>query len=597
MAAYRAPLRDIGFLLQDVFQAEEIFAAMPETAEVTDDLSAAILEEAGKIAEQLLSPINQTGDEEACRLENGNVITPKGFKEAYDAYVEGGWPSLTGDVNFGGQGMPKVLSAMIEEMFFGANSSFCLYTILTTGATLTLSHHASDELKQTYLPKMLAGTWSGTMCLTEPHAGTDLGIINTRAVPNAEGSYDLSGTKIFITAGDHDLTENIIHLVLAKLPDAPAGPRGISLFLVPKILLNEDGSLGEPNNVSAGSIEHKMGIKASATCVMNFENSRGYLVGELNSGLSNLFTMMNYERLSMGLQGNGLAESSYQQAAEYAKERLQGRAATGPKYADKAADPILVHPDVRRMLLTMRANTLAGRALSLYSAFQLDIARFHPDDAARKKASQLVSLLIPVQKAYCTDRGFESCVLGQQVLGGHGYVAEWGLEQNVRDARISQIYEGANGIQALDLMGRKTVRGNGELLEILKEEINEFIAEHKEIPEMQGGLSKLQALVDDLSAVTNDVISKAKESPNEIGAASYPYMELMGLTLFCFMWQRIIAAAQTARAESEGTDDYLEGLLNSGEFFMNRLLPKSRALLAEIRAGADSLMSMTAEQF
>ncbi|MDD9889010.1 MAG: acyl-CoA dehydrogenase C-terminal domain-containing protein [Gammaproteobacteria bacterium] len=597
MGAYRAPLRDIEFLLQNVFQAEKIFSAMPETAEVTDDLSSAILEEAGKIAEQLLSPINQTGDQEACRLENGNVITPEGFKEAYAAYVEGGWPSLTGDVKYGGQGMPKVLSAMIEEMFFGANSSFCLYTILTTGATLTLSNHASEELKKAYLPKMLAGTWAGTMCLTEPHAGTDLGIINTKAVPNAAGSYDISGTKIFITAGDHDLAENIIHLVLAKLPDAPAGPRGISLFLVPKILVNDDGSLGGSNNVNTGSIEHKMGIKASATCVLNFENSQGLLVGELNSGLSNLFTMMNYERLSMGLQGNGLAESSYQLASDYAKERLQGRAATGPEFAGKPADPILVHPDVRRMLLTMRVNTLAGRALSLYSAFQLDIVRFHPDEAARKKASQLVSLLIPVQKAYCTDRGFESCVLGQQVLGGHGYIAEWGLEQNVRDARISQIYEGANGIQALDLMGRKTVRANGELLDILKEEIDEFMARHQDSADMKEGLLKLNAIVDELSVVTKDVISIAKENPNEIGAASYPYMELMGLTLFCFMWQRIIAAALEAKDENEGSDDYLDGLLNSGEFFMSRLLPKSRALVAEIRAGAGSLMAMTAQQF
>ncbi|NKB33413.1 MAG: acyl-CoA dehydrogenase [Pseudomonadales bacterium] len=597
MGAYRAPLRDIQFLLQNVFQAEKMFAAMPQTEEVSDDLITAILDEAGKIAEHLLSPINQTGDQEACHLENGQVLTPKGFKEAYAAYVEGGWPSLTGDVNYGGQGMPKVLSAMIEEMFFGANSSFCLYTILTTGATLTLNQHASDELKQTYLPKMLAGTWAGTMCLTEPHAGTDLGLIHTKAVPNAEGSYAVTGTKIFITAGDHDLTDNIIHLVLAKLPDAPAGPRGISLFLVPKINVNADGSLGAANNVTTGSIEHKMGIKASATCVMNFENSTGFLVGELNNGLSNLFTMMNYERLSMGLQGNGLAESSYQLASEYAKERLQGRAAAGPKQTDKPADPILVHADVRRMLLTMRVNTLAGRALSLYSAFQLDIARFHPDDAARKRASQLVSLLIPVQKAYCTDRGFESCVLGQQVLGGHGYIAEWGLEQNVRDARIAQIYEGANGIQALDLMGRKTVRGNGELLAVLIEEMEEFIASQQENSEMQSGLEAFQALIDELKESTAVVIENAKENPDEIGAASYSYMELMGLTLFCFMWQRISAAAQTAKTNNEASADYLDGLIKSGDFFMQRLLPKSKALVEEIKAGAKPLMAMTADQF
>lgn len=597
MGAYRAPLTDIQFLLKNVFQAEKIFTLMPGTEEVTDDLCTAILEEAGKMAEKLLAPINQSGDQEECHLENGKVITPKGFIEAYTVYIEGGWPSLTGDVNYGGQGMPKVLSAMIEEIFFAANSSFCLYTILTTGATLTINQHANEALKQTYLPNMLAGTWSGTMCLTEPHAGTDLGIINSKATPNTEGSYEITGTKIFITAGDHDLTENIVHLVLAKLPDAPTGARGISLFLVPKFLVNDDGSIGEFNKINTGSIEHKMGIKASATCVLNFDNSKGFLVGDINCGLSNLFTMMNYERLSMGLQGNGLAESSYQIAAEYAKERLQGRAAVGPKFGDKVADPIIVHPDVRRMLLTIRANTLAGRALSIYSAFQLDIARFHPDESVQKRAGQLVSLLIPVQKAYCSDRGFESCVLGQQILGGHGYISEWGLEQNVRDARIAQIYEGANGIQALDLMGRKTVRNKGELLDILKEEISEFVNDHKENPDMQKGLSELQAITDELSEVTAAVIKVAKGDLDEIGAASYPYMELLGLTLFCFMWQRIIAAALLVKAEKEGNADYEEGLIKIGDFFMRRMLPKYKSLISEISAGADPLMAITAEQF
>jgi|TARA_B110000438_G_scaffold24053_1_gene22190 hypothetical protein len=597
MGAYRAPLADIHFLLNDVFQADEVFAAMPETEEVTNDLVAAILDEAAKIAEQMLSPINQSGDQEACHFDNGIVTTPKGFKEAYEAYSEGGWSGLTGDTNYGGQGMPKVLSAMIEEMFFGANSSFCLYTILTTGATLTLTHHANEELKNHFLPKMFSGQWSGTMCLTEPHAGTDLGIINSKAVPDRHGSYGITGTKIFITAGEHDLTENIIHLVLAKLPDAPAGPRGISLFLVPKFLVEKDGTVGAANNVNCGSIEHKMGIKASATCVMNFENSKGFLVGELNCGLSNLFTMMNYERLSMGLQGNGLAESSYQIAREYAKERLQGRAASGPKLPDKAADPILVHPDVRRMLLTMRANTIAGRALSLYSAFQLDISRFHPAETVRKRADQLVSFLIPVQKAYCSDRGFESCVLGQQLLGGHGYVAEWGLEQNVRDARISQIYEGANGIQALDLMGRKTVRSNGELWALLVEEMNTFIESQKSNTEMQSHLPKFQDLIKEVQVTTDRVIANAKNNPDEIGAASYAYMELMGLTLFCFMWQRMLAAAYVARAADNGNKDYLEGLIKCGVFFMQRLIPKSKSLVAEINAGAQSLMALTASEF
>lgn len=598
MATYRAPLRDMQFLLQDVFQAQELFGKMPGTQEVSDDLISAIVEEAGKIAEGLLAPINQSGDQQGCRIENGVVTTPEGFKQAYAAYAQGGWSGLTGDVDYGGQGMPKLLSAVIEEMTFAANSSFALYTILTTGATLTLSHHASDELKQRYLPKMYEGIWSGTMCLTEPHAGTDLGMIHTKAVPQADGTYKVTGTKIFITAGEHDLTENIIHLVLAKLPDAPAGPRGISLFLVPKNLVDEESKLtGDSNNVHCGSIEHKMGIKGSATCVMNFEDAKGFLVGELNQGLSNMFTMMNYERLSMGLQGNGLAESSYQISSAYAKDRLQGRAPAGPVFAEKAADPIIVHPDVRRMLLTMRSNIMAGRALSMYAASQLDIARFHPEESAREKADKLVALLIPVQKAYCTDRGFDACVMGQQVLGGHGYVAEWGLEQNVRDARIAQIYEGANGIQALDLMGRKTVRANGSLLKVLVGEIDEFAAGVKAVPEMAEHLPALESAKALLISTTKTVIDNAQDSPDEVGAASYAYMELMGLTLYCFMWQRMLAAAYKSKAQGRGDLDHLDALIKTGHFFIVKQLPKAKALAEEISSGADTLMAMTAEQF
>lgn len=598
MATYRAPLRDIRFLLNNVFNVDQLFASMPDTAEVTDDLIAAIVEEAGKIAEGLLAPINQSGDAEACHFDNGVVTTPKGFKEAYKAFAEGGWSSLTGDVHYGGQGMPKMLSAVIEEMLFAANSSFALYTILNTGATLTLSHHGSDELKQRYLPKMYSGNWSGTMCLTEPHAGTDLGMIKTKAELQADGSYRLSGTKIFITAGEHDLTENIIHLVLAKLPDAPPGPRGISLFLVPKFLVDESGMLtDERNTVACGSIEHKMGIKASSTCVMNFDSAKGYLIGEENQGLSHMFTMMNYERLSMGLQGNGLADSSYQLASAYAKERVQGRAATGALQPDLNADPIIVHPDVRRMLLTMRANVLAGRALSLYAASQLDISRFHTDEAARKKAGQLVALLIPVQKAYCTDRGFEACVLGQQVLGGHGYVAEWGLEQNVRDARIAQIYEGANGVQALDLMGRKTVRSKGELLEVLSGEMDEFVASQKGVEAMQPYLVAFEKCRGCLEEATATVLARSSDDPNEVGAASYSYMELMGLVLYCFMWQRILSAALADQNSGSADADYTDALVKTGEFFMQRLLPRTESLLAEISSGAESLMTMRADQF
>ena len=598
MAEYRAPLTDMQFLLREVFAAESCFAAMPDTAEVSTDLVNAIIEEAAKIAEGMLAPVNQSGDQEGCHYEDGVVTTPHGFKEAYKAYAEGGWSGLTGDVQYGGQGMPKLLSALLEEMYFAANSSFALYTILNTGATLTLSHHASDELKARYLPKMYAGNWSGTMCLTEPHAGTDLGMIRTRAEENGDGSYRITGTKIFITAGEHDLTENIIHLVLAKLPDAPAGPRGISLFLVPKRLVDDDGNLtGEDNNVRCGSIEHKMGIKGSATCVMNFDAATGYLVGELNNGLSNMFTMMNYERLSMGLQGNGLADSSYQIASSYAKERIQGRAAKGATNPEQAADPIIVHPDVRRMLLTIRANVMAGRALSMYVALQLDTSRFHPDAETRARAEQLVALLIPVQKAYCTDRGFESCVLAQQVLGGHGYIAEWGLEQNVRDARIAQIYEGANGIQALDLAGRKTVRSNGSLLEVLLEDIDSFISAQEENDAMQDYLPALVECKAGLEEATASLISRAADNAEEVGAASYAYMELLGLSLYCFMWQRIMAAS-FASQDDEGYDQsYLDGLIKTGEFFLARLMPKAEALIAEMSTGSQTLMAMDADQF
>ncbi len=596
MPAYRAPIQDISFLLNNVFDADTLFASMPGTREVGSELTSAIIEEAGKIAEGLLAPINQSGDQQACHYDDGVVTTPDGFKDAYKAYAEGGWAGLTGEVAYGGQGMPKTLSALIEEMSFAANSSFALFTILTTGATLTLSQHGSDELKQRYLPKMYEGMWTGTMCLTEPHAGTDLGMIKTRAVPQADGSYKLSGTKIFITAGEHDLADNIIHLVLAKLPDAPAGPRGISLFLVPKMKVDEAGELtGERNGVRCGSIEHKMGIKASPTCVMNFDEATGYLVGELNNGLSHMFTMMNYERLSMGLQANGLADSAYQTAAAYAKERVQGRAPTGAQQPEANADPLLVHPDVRRLLLTIRANVLAGRALSIFAAMQLDVSRFHADAEVRLRADKLVSLLIPVQKAYCTDRGFDACVMAQQVLGGHGYVAEWGLEQNVRDARIAQIYEGANGVQALDLMGRKTVRANGELLALLSEEMDAFVAAQPAA--MQPYLAALATCRESLAKATRLVIDKAAGNPEEIGAASYAYMELMGLTLYCYMWQRILASALAESGTSGYSADYLDSLVKVGEFFFARQVPKAASLLAEIEAGSESIMALAANQF
>lgn len=598
MTTYKAPLKDMQFLLKDVMQAPVLFASMSGTEEVSDDLIDAVLEEAGKLTEGMLAPINQSGDQQGCRFDNGEVTTPDGFKEAFQAYAEGGWVGLTGAVEYGGQGMPKMVSAMIEEMAFAANTSFALYPILSAGAALALKLHGSEQLKQIYLPKIYAGTWSGSMCLTEAHAGTDLGIIKTKAEPQADGSYTLTGSKIFITAGEHDLSENIIHLVLAKLPDAPAGPRGISLFLVPKYKIDSQGEKTDQRNaMSCGSIEHKMGIRASATCVLNFDGAEGYLVGELNHGLDCMFTMMNYERLSMGLQGNGLADSSYQVAAQYAKERVQGRAASGPVAPEKSADPIIVHPDVRRMLLTMRSNILAGRALTLYAASKLDIAHFHSDEIERQRAEKLVTLLIPIAKAYCTDRGFDACVAGQQVLGGHGYIAEWGMEQNVRDVRIAQIYEGTNGVQALDLMGRKTIRLNGELQQLLFVEISEFLAQQQGNEILTPYRDNFLAVRQALAEVTSEILRRSVNDPDEVGAASYAYMELMGVLLYSFMWLRILVATKGDGAVERYGEDYLQGLRLTGDYYLRRQMPLYKSLVDEINAGAEPLMAMSAEQF
>jgi alkylation response protein AidB-like acyl-CoA dehydrogenase len=597
MPQYKAPIEDMRFLLHEVFGAEQFLSSLIGTDELSVELLDAVLEEAAKIAGDLLAPINRVGDQQGCRLENGRVATPEGFAEAYRTFTEGGWGALTGDPEYGGQGMPKLLAVLVEEMLFASNSSFALYPILTNGAALALSLHGSEELKRLYLPNLYAGRWSGTMCLTESHAGTDLGIMTTRAIPQADGSFKLDGTKIFISAGEHDLTENIVHFVLAKLPDSPNGADGISLFLVPKFLVNDSGEILGENGVSCGSLEHKMGIKGSATCVMNFDAATGYLVGEANKGLACMFTMMNYERLSMGLQGIGLADLSYQVARDYATDRIQGRAPAGPVNPEKAADPIIVHPDVRRMLLTMRANILAGRALTLYSATKLDTVKFGTNQADKDAASQLVELLTPVVKAYCTDRGFEDCVIGQQVLGGHGYIQEWGQEQAVRDARIAQIYEGTNGIQALDLMGRKTVKSGGAYLGVLLAEVREFIATNQSVTALQPFLEQLAKAGDEISAATGQIIASSKADPAEIGAASYAYMEALGTFLYGYMWVRILATAVSDSNGAGYSEEYRDGLMQVGRFFFARLLPRYRTRLEEISSGSETLMALRAEQF
>jgi len=594
MPEYQAPIRDMRFLLNEVFDAPSMWAETPRLAEVVDpDTADAILEEAGKIASQVLAPINREGDEVGSKWNDGQVTAPPGFKEAYQTYCEGGWGALGGDPEFGGMGMPKMLVGQVEEMIQGSNVSFGLLPMLTAGACLSLKAHGSQELKDKYLPNMYSGQWPGAMDLTEPHCGTDLGIIRTKAEPNADGSFAISGTKIFITWGEHDMAENIIHLVLAKLPGAPAGPKGISLFLVPKFLVNDDGSLGERNPMSCGSIEHKMGIKGSATCVMNFDGAKGWLVGEENKGLAAMFTMMNYERVAVGIQGLGIAENSYQNAVAYANDRLQSRAPTGKQFPDKAADPIIVHPDVRRMLLTMRANTEGSRAFSTYASKWLDLSKFAEDEDTRKNAEAMVSLLTPVVKAFLTDLALESTVAGQQVFGGHGFIREWGQEQHVRDIRITQIYEGTNGIQSLDLIGRKIAANGGAHYKIYEQEILDFIASQEGNKDMAEFINPLKAALANLTELTEWVMDKAQNNPNEIGASSVEYLQVFGYTSFAYMYAMMAEKA----LQNKGTEPFYENKLATARFFVKRLLPRYISLSEAVKGGADCLYEMDASQF
>ncbi|MFC6634265.1 acyl-CoA dehydrogenase C-terminal domain-containing protein [Microbulbifer taiwanensis] len=593
MAEYKAPLREMHFLLHEVFAADQLWARLPGLEGAVDRETAdAILEEMAKLAANTLDPINRSGDEEGCHWNEGVVTTPKGFPEAYATFCEGGWGSLLGNPEYGGMGMPKMLGAQVEEMINSANISFALYPVLTAGACLAIDAHASEELKQQYLPKMYEGSWAGAMDLTEPHAGTDLGIIRTRAEPQEDGSYSITGSKIFITGGDQDLSENIIHLVLAKLPDAPRGPRGISLFLVPKYLVDEDGSLGERNAVTCGSIEHKMGIKASATCAMNFDGARGWLVGEVNKGLAAMFTMMNYERLGVGIQGLGASERSYQNALEYARDRIQSRSPAGPQQPDKAADPIIVHPDVRRMLLTQKALIGGGRALSTYVAQWLDIAKFGEGEE-KKHAEAMVALLTPVAKAFFTDKGLDCTVIGQQVFGGHGYIREWGQEQLVRDVRITQIYEGTNGIQALDLAGRKTVANGGAFFDLFAADVQKFIDAEIDREEMAEFVQPLASELQRLKEATANMIAASQEDPHAPGAASVEYLHLFGHVAYAYMWAR---AASVALPKT-GEDDFYQGQVKTARFYFARLLPQALALAASANAGSATLMDIDEDLF
>ncbi len=591
MPTYQAPLRDMQFLLNDVFDAEALWRQLGLSEESASlDLANAVLEEAAKIAGEAVSPVNQPGHEQGVTFDNGSVTTPEGFVEAYRTLAEGGWVGVAGEPDFGGQGLPKMLTLLVDEMVAGASVSMHLYLMLTAGAAIAINAHASEELKATYLPKLYSGEWAGTMCLTEPHAGTDLGLIRTQAQPRDDGSYAISGTKIFITSGEHDLTDNIIHLVLAKLPDAPAGPRGISLFLVPKYKLNADGSLGERNAVTCGSIEHKMGINASSTCVMNFDGAEGYLVGELNRGLNCMFTMMNYERLTVGIQGLGASAAALQFASEYATERLQGRGA-GSALAAGQAESILVHPDVRRMLLTQRALVEGGRAFAVFAAEQLDRAKFGSGTEAAK-AEKRAALLTPIAKAFLTDNGLDCCVLAQQVFGGHGYVREWGVEQLVRDVRITQIYEGTNGVQAIDLVGRKVLADGGAVLRELLDEARAFAASCDGQAAMTEFCEPLLAALERLQVSTDWVIEHSAEDPQLPGAVAVPYLAQSGYTLFAWLWARM---ARSALANE--SDRFCQRKLHTARFFMRHLLPKVEAFEREIRCGSEALMAPAQEDF
>ncbi|PZQ47248.1 MAG: acyl-CoA dehydrogenase [Micavibrio aeruginosavorus] len=594
MPVYQAPLENMKFVLHDVLGAEKL-SSLPGYEDATPDLIDSVLEEAAKMCEEILFPINQSGDKEGCTWENGKVRTPSGFKEAYDAFSQAGWCGATSDPKYGGMGLPATVGFAIQEMICSANMSFGMYPGLSEGAYNALYLHGTQELKDTYLPKLVTGEWSGTMCLTEPHCGTDLGLIRTKAVPNGDNTYNITGTKIFISAGEHDLTSNIVHLVLAKLPDAPEGVKGISLFAVPKYLPENMGV----NAVTCGSIEHKMGIKGSATCVINFEDSKGWLVGEAHKGLRAMFTMMNTARLGVGMQGLGLAEVSYQNGLAYAKDRLQMRALDGTKYPDKPADPIIVHPDVRRMLLISKAVTEGSRALSYWVGMALDHSEKDPDSDAREEAEDLVALMTPIIKAYQTDMGFEIANHAIQIHGGHGYIWEYGVEQYARDARIAQIYEGTNGIQALDLVGRKMGVGYGRLLRRFFHPVSKFIEENQTDEQISEFVFPLAKAFAKLQQSTAMIAQKGLKDPNEAGAASSDYLRQFALVALGYMWARMakVAAAKLKTDTDPGKKEFFESKIKTARFFFERMLPEADARQKMVLSGAKSLMELEETAF
>ena len=593
MPDYKAPLRDLRFVRNELLGYEAHYANLPEGQDATPDMVDAILEEGAKFCEQVLSPLNRVGDEQGCTLTDKGVTTPAGFKEAYQQFVAGGWPSLACDTAFGGQGLPASLGFVLSEMMGEANWSWSMYPGLSHGAMNTLEAHGTHEQKEAYLTRLISGEWTGTMCLTEPHCGTDLGLLKTRAQPQEDGSYRISGTKIFISAGEHDMTENIVHIVLARLPDAPQGTKGISLFIVPR---HRPDALNESNGVSCGSLEHKMGIHGNATCVMNFDEATGYLLGEPNKGLNGMFTFMNAARIGTGIQGLAHAEVAYQGAVRYARERLQMRSLSGAQNPDGPADPIIVHPDVRRMLLTIKAFSEGNRALVYYTAQIADLLT-SPDAKVREQADLELSFLTPILKAFLTETGFEAANLGLQCYGGHGYISEWGMEQNVRDSRIATLYEGTTGIQALDLLGRKVLLTQGATMRPFTKVVHKFCQAQAENDKLGEFIKPLSALNNEWSELTMAIGMKAMQNREEVGAASVDYLMYSGYACLAYFWAKMAHTAQQALASGTTEEGFYQAKIQTAQFYYQRLLPRAKMHKACIESGAGNLLAIKAENF